>query len=98
MSRWPRKEERSDGDIRPPEGWKEETLMIQLRKRRTASRTRAVSTTIGFFAGIGGIELGLHRAGHRCILLCEIDPDAQAVLKKRFPGTPLRPDISKIKR
>jgi hypothetical protein len=28
----------------------------------------------GLFAGIGGIELGLHRAGHTTELLCERGP------------------------
>lgn len=38
----------------------------------------------GLFAGVGGIELGLSRAGHQTTLLCEIDPAAQAVLRSRF--------------
>jgi DNA (cytosine-5)-methyltransferase 1 len=42
--------------------------------------------TAGLFAGIGGIEVGLERAGHRTGLLCEIDPAAQAVLRSRFAG------------
>jgi hypothetical protein len=31
----------------------------------------------GLFAGIGGIELGLARAGHHAGLLCEIEPGAR---------------------
>lgn len=38
----------------------------------------------GLFAGIGGIELGLHRAGHQTVQLCEIDLAARAVLTARF--------------
>lgn len=38
----------------------------------------------GLFAGIGGIELGFHRAGHRTEMLCEIDPGARRVLEQRF--------------
>jgi len=38
----------------------------------------------GLFAGVGGIELGLGRAGHESSLLCEIDPAARAVLEERF--------------
>jgi len=52
----------------------------------------------GLFAGIGGLELGLTRAGHRTILLCEIDPGAGAVLRKRFPRTPLHEDVTKLDR
>jgi DNA (cytosine-5)-methyltransferase 1 len=51
----------------------------------------------GLFAGIGGIELGLHRAGHRTKLLCENDPAAIAVLKHNFSGTPRHADICTLK-
>lgn len=47
----------------------------------------------GLFAGIGGFELGLHRAGHRTSLLCEIRPGARAVLKQAFPGIRIDPDV-----
>ena len=40
--------------------------------------------TVGLFAGIGGIELGLHEAGYDTKLLCEIDAAARAVLDKHF--------------
>src|SRR5215813_2619965 len=52
---------------------------------------------VGLFAGIGGIELGLHQAGYQTELLCEIDPNAQAVLKARFPDLPLKPDVREMK-
>jgi DNA (cytosine-5)-methyltransferase 1 len=51
---------------------------------------------VGLFAGIGGIELGLHRAGHRTELLCEIDDAANAVLAAHFPESPLVGDIREI--
>ena len=54
-------------------------------------------TNVGLFAGIGGIELGFERAGHRTELLCEVDPAAQRVLRTRFPGVPLVPDIRDLK-
>ena len=50
----------------------------------------------GLFAGIGGVELGMHRAGHRTSLLCEIDPAAQTVLRARFPGVEVVDDIKNI--
>lgn len=53
---------------------------------------------VGLFAGIGGIELGLQRAGHRSSLLCEIDECASAVLSARFPDVPLHPDIVRLDR
>jgi DNA (cytosine-5)-methyltransferase 1 len=48
---------------------------------------------IGLFAGIGGIELGLHEAGHRTQLLCEVMPEARRVLQARFPDVPLHVDV-----
>ncbi len=48
---------------------------------------------VGLFAGIGGIELGLRRAGHEATLLCENMPSAAAVLAKRFPDIPLTGDV-----
>jgi DNA (cytosine-5)-methyltransferase 1 len=52
----------------------------------------------GLFAGIGGIELGLHRAGMQTDLLCEWWEPARAVLEHRFPGVPVAPDVRKLKR
>ncbi|KAK9835784.1 hypothetical protein WJX74_007899 [Apatococcus lobatus] len=45
------------------------------------------------FTGAGGLDLGLHQAGHEIILQCEIDPGAQQVLQRHFPGTLLVPDV-----
>jgi DNA (cytosine-5)-methyltransferase 1 len=45
------------------------------------------------FAGIGGFETGLNRAGFRTDALCEIDPAARTVLRTRFPGVPLIDDV-----
>jgi DNA (cytosine-5)-methyltransferase 1 len=53
---------------------------------------------IGLFSGIGGIELGLQAAGHHTELLCENDRMAKAVLKRRFPGVPIKDDIRSLKR
>src|SRR5687767_14958995 len=47
----------------------------------------------GLFAGIGGFERGLSSAGHEPLLLCEIDPAAQSVLRTRFPGVRLATDV-----
>lgn len=42
-------------------------------------------TVAGLFAGIGGIERGLHESGHETVLLCEFDDAADQVLRHRFP-------------
>jgi DNA (cytosine-5)-methyltransferase 1 len=47
------------------------------------------------FGGIGGLEQGLHRNGHRVSLFCECDLEAIAVLERRFPGVPIAHDIKK---
>ena len=51
----------------------------------------------GLFAGIGGIELGLSRAGLHPKLLCEIDRGAQAVLSQRFLDVPLHGDVTQLR-
>jgi DNA (cytosine-5)-methyltransferase 1 len=58
--------------------------------------TRRKLRVAGLFAGIGGIELGLHGSGHSTELLCEIDPHAAKVLAAHFPGTPLVSDVRDI--
>ena len=59
------------------------------------SPTESLSVA-GLFAGIGGIELGLSRAGHRSTLLCEIDPGAHRVLATRFADVPLCRDVREL--
>lgn len=55
---------------------------------------RNVLKVAGLFAGIGGLEYGLHKAGHRTVFLCENDPGAIKVLEHRFPGVKILNDIS----
>ena len=53
--------------------------------------------TVGsLFAGIGGFDLGLERAGMRVIWQSEIDPYASAVLRKHWPNVPNHGDIRTI--
>jgi DNA (cytosine-5)-methyltransferase 1 len=49
---------------------------------------------VGLFSGIGGIELGLERAGHQTSLFCEKDANAQLVLGARFPSIPIIEDVT----
>lgn len=55
-------------------------------------------TTAGLFAGVGGIERGLHLAGHETRFLCELDPHASEVLEHRFLGVPIHADIKTVNR
>lgn len=39
---------------------------------------------LDLFAGIGGFRLGMERAGHKCIVFCEIDKFARASYKEMY--------------
>jgi len=51
---------------------------------------------LDLFAGIGGFTLGLERAGFETVAFCEIEPYAQKVLKKNWPGVPIYDDVRTI--
>lgn len=51
----------------------------------------------GLFAGIGGLEWGLARAGHSTTLLCEIDTGAREVLRRRLPEVPVHEDVRTLR-
>ena len=55
------------------------------------------TTFASLFSGCGCLDLGLERAGMRCIYQCEWDRHARAVLRYRFPGIPLAGDITLVK-
>lgn len=63
---------------------------------RTRSDQKESLKVTGLFAGIGGIELGLSKAGHETLLLCENDPSAGAVLDAKFPDIPRVDDVREI--
>jgi len=53
---------------------------------------------LDLFSGIGGFALGFRNAGGiKTVAFCEIEPYAQKVLAKNFPGTPVYPDIKEVK-
>jgi len=51
---------------------------------------------ISLFAGIGGFDLGLKRAGMICDSMCEIDKNAQVILRHHFPDAKLFDDVKEI--
>lgn len=52
---------------------------------------------VGLFAGIGGMELGMHTGGFMPEMFCEILPEAQSILRERFPGVDIHPDVKAIR-
>ena len=51
---------------------------------------------ISLFAGVGGFDEGMRRAGHECVAMVEWDKSAAGVLAYRYPGVPLYCDVSKV--
>lgn len=66
----------------------------------TTSSEHATSSTFlqfgSLFSGIGGLDLGLERAGMKCIWQSEIDPFASRVLAKHWPNVPNLGDVTEI--
>ncbi len=52
---------------------------------------------LSLFAGIGGFDLGLERAGMTCVGQVEIDPYCRAVLAKHWPAVKRMEDIRDVK-
>jgi DNA (cytosine-5)-methyltransferase 1 len=51
---------------------------------------------LDLFSGIGGFSLGLERAGFETVAFCEIEPYAQKVLAKHWPGVPIYDDVREL--
>jgi len=48
------------------------------------------------FSGVGGMDIGLSRAGFKHKFFAEIDPYCRAVLAARFPGIPIYEDVRDV--
>ncbi|MFI7448149.1 DNA cytosine methyltransferase [Nonomuraea sp. NPDC049714] len=53
-------------------------------------------TAVSLFAGIGGFDLALQRAGVKVVAAVEIDPAARSVLARRFPDVTLFEDVREV--
>ena len=47
-------------------------------------------------SGIGGMSLGLERAGMTTVAFCEIDPFCRKILKKHWPDVPVFEDLKEL--
>lgn len=52
---------------------------------------------VSLFAGVGGFDLGLERAGITCVGQVEIDKHARSVLQKHWPNVPKHDDVQTAK-
>lgn len=57
--------------------------------------TRSLNVA-GLFAGVGGLERGMHLAGHRTTFVAENDEAARAVLERRFPEVEFASDVREV--
>jgi DNA (cytosine-5)-methyltransferase 1 len=53
-------------------------------------------TAVSLFAGVGGFDLALERAGVKVVASVEIDKKASAILAKHFPNSQLFGDITGV--
>jgi len=51
---------------------------------------------VSLFSGVGGFDLAAERAGMQPAAMCEIDTNAQNILKKHWPNTPLFTDVKEV--
>lgn len=55
-------------------------------------------SVLSLFAGIGGFDLGLERTGgFKTVGFCEIDKQAQNVLRAHWPDVPIYPDVEHLR-
>lgn len=47
-------------------------------------------------SSVGGLDLGLHRAGHTTVSFCEIDPWRRTILARHWPGVPIHHDLKAL--
>lgn len=53
---------------------------------------------LSLFTGIGGMDLAAQWAGIEVVAMCEIEPYAVEILKRRFPNVKIFGDVSKLSR
>jgi len=61
-----------------------------------AQKTLFTPKVASFFAGIGGFDLGLERAGFDSAFQCELNPFCQAILARHWPDVKKAIDINDV--
>ncbi len=51
---------------------------------------------VSLFSGLGGIDLGLERAGMRVLCQCELNAHCRGVLARHWPGVPCFEDVREV--
>lgn len=64
-----------------------------LQGNRLGERLR---TAVSLFAGVGGFDLALQRAGIKVVASVEIDTKAQGVLRQQFPDSTIFGDVTGV--
>src|SRR5262245_28831317 len=60
------------------------------------SRTMAELRHCSLFSGVGGFDVGVGQAGMATVMVCDSDPAARAVLRKRFQDIRYRKSVDEL--
>lgn len=67
-----------------------------LDTHRSEAAGRGVLTAISLFTGVGGFDLGLHRAGIEPLIFCESDAWKRTILAHHWPEVPIHDDVQTL--
>jgi hypothetical protein len=72
-------------------------IVSALRPRRsTSTEAERDVRAVSLFSGVGGLDLGLERAGVSCVFQCEIDEYRRRVLARHWPDVQRADDVRDV--